>query len=321
MSAVAEADVMRLVLPYAVRAPSGHNAQPWSLMVRDDALLVYADRTRSLPVVDPEDRALAIGCGAAAELARLTLRHLGWAGRVQAVPDPDDPDLLARVSRGERFSPQAGDHALFEAIDERHTHRAAFADRPVADETLHAMLDAARSTLTDLRLVEPGEREELADLVAQGDRAQFADARFRAELASWVRPNSTLADDGIPGAALGMGDLASRAGPWVVRHLDTGRIQATKDRRAALTAPALVVVVTRADTPEDWVDAGQALARLLLHGAAVGVQASFLNQPIEVPALREQVRELLGVEGRPQLLLRLGHGAGAVTTPRRVTLP
>ena len=58
---------------------------------------------------------------------------------------------------------------------------------------------------------------------------------------------------------------------------------------------------TAGDEPVDWLRAGQALQRMLLTTTADGVAVSFLNQPIEVPELRAELRELLGT-GAPQLL-------------------
>ena len=50
---------------------------------------------------------------------------------------------------------------------------------------------------------------------------------------------------------------------------------------------------------------GQALQRTLLIAAATGVRASFLNQPVQVPALRTRLRALLGEPGEgPGRLLR-----------------
>jgi hypothetical protein len=62
---------------------------------------------------------------------------------------------------------------------------------------------------------------------------------------------------------------------------------------------------------------GQALQSVLLHARTENVWASFLNQPIEVPELREQLATLLGLAGFPQILLRLGYGEEVPPTPRR----
>ena len=46
---------------------------------------------------------------------------------------------------------------------------------------------------------------------------------------------------------------------------------------------------------------------MLLVACGLGLQASFLNQPVQVPALRFKLQHLLGRPGFPQVLLRLGY--------------
>ncbi|MBN2396352.1 MAG: hypothetical protein JXC36_07820 [Candidatus Atribacteria bacterium] len=53
------------ILYYASLAGSSHNSQPWKLEVYGvDSILVFADVTRNLPVVDPTSRELYISIGA-----------------------------------------------------------------------------------------------------------------------------------------------------------------------------------------------------------------------------------------------------------------
>lgn len=63
---------------------------------------------------------------------------------------------------------------------------------------------------------------------------------------------------------------------------------------------------TESDTVRDWLTAGQALQRVLLVACRHGLQASYLNQPIQVAALRRKLQALVG-GGVPQILMRLGY--------------
>jgi hypothetical protein len=306
------------VLRYAVRAPSGHNTQPWRFAISDDILHLYADRGRRLPVVDPSDRALVISCGAALAHAIVALRHFGYAGDPTPFPDPADRDLLATVGLGQAHRPEPDDHELFEAIGTRHTHRAAFETRSIPHPILAQLKRDTQRAGAAVHVFSGDEPQAaLAELVAEGDRTQFSDAGFRRELAAWVRPNHTRRPDGMPGYAFGISDLPSMLGPKVIATFDTGARQARKDEQLALTAPALIVLSTTGDTPSDWLTAGQAVAVLLLRATTHGLAASFLNQPIEVPPLRVQLRNVLGNSDSPQLLLRMGYGANDRPTPRR----
>lgn len=313
-----EEQIWTFLLRYAVRAPSGHNTQPWRFHIADRRLHLYADRSRALPVVDPDDRELVMSCGAALAHLTVAMRHFGYAGDVMPFPDPADPDLLASVGLGQARTPRPGDHQLFRAIDMRHTHRADFETRPVPHPTLAQLeRDTHKAGATLHAFTDDETKKAIATLVGEGDRTQFDDVGFRRELAGWLRPNRTRRPDGMPGYAFGISDLASVLGPTMVATLNTGASQARKDERLARTAPALMVLSTPDDTPADWLAAGRAVAVLLLRTAARGVAASFLNQPVEVPALRRQLGDLIGGSDSPQLLLRIGYAAPDRATPRR----
>lgn len=311
-------DKLRAAVKYAVLAPSSHNAQPWLFRVAAGALELYADRSRGLPVVDPKDRELIIGCGAALFNLEVGLRHFGNRPVISLFPDAGNPDLLARVSLDGQLEVTDEEHALFDAIRRRRTYRLPFAPRAVERRLLATLEVAAVHHGAWLKVFDGEEaRLALADLVAEGDRRQMADRRFRRELAVWMHPNRSRSHDGIPGYAFGFGDLMAAAGPLVVRTFDVGEGRAARDRELALGSPVLAVLGTAGDGQREWLAAGQALERMLLRAAVEGVGASYLNQPIEVPELRFDVQVLTGYMGYPQLLLRLGYDGEGKATPRR----
>jgi nitroreductase len=309
---------LRFILNYAVLAPSGHNTQPWLFSVHDDEVELRADRTRGLPVVDPEDRELIISCGAALYCLRVAMRHFGCEDEVEVLPDPDDPDLLARVRSVSDRSETEEERMLFQAIPKRRSNRGPFEDRQVPERLLSELQAAAGEEGAWLHLVEDEDsKHAIAQLIAEGDRIQLADKRFRRELALWMHPNRTKSRDGMPLYAFGFGELMSLAGPFVIRTFDTGKGQAAKDRQLAEGSPVLAILGTEDDAPPEWLATGQALARVLLGARAEGVWTSFLDQPIEVPELRPRLRAAIGQTGFPQLLLRMGYGPEVKPTPRR----
>ena len=303
---------------YAVLAPSPHNSQPWRFRIHGNVVELYADFTRALPVVDPENRELIMSCGAALLHLRIALRYFGHAYTVECLPDPDDPALLARVHLGFKCDTNAEDILLFNAILKRRTNRQAFLPDPVPDALLATLKRIAAEEGAWLQVLGSEEaRYGAADLVAEADRLQWADKQFRSELAEWLHPKRADARDGIPGYAQGDGALPAYAGPAVIRTFDLGKGQAAKHRDIALYSPVLAVLGTNTDTRADWLAAGQALANVLLRARVEDVWASFLNQPIEVAELRPQLASIIGRVGFPQLLLRLGFGPEVKPTPRR----
>ncbi|MFM9996180.1 MAG: Acg family FMN-binding oxidoreductase [Phycisphaerales bacterium] len=314
---------LRFMIGYAILAPSGHNAQPWLFRIAGDHLELLADRTRALPVVDPHDRALTIACGSALFNLRVAARHFGYQVGVELLPDPARHDLLARVALGERKTSNHAENTLFVAIPNRRTSRVPF-ERTTVDKKVIERLEAgAAAEGAWFRVVkERHDRHTVADLIADGDRMQFADKRFRRELASWLHSNRSHTHDGMPGYALGHGDLVSMIEPLVIRTFDVGKGVGAKDRDLAEHSPVLAVISTSGDGPADWLRAGQALEHVLLEATAAGLTASFLNQPIEVETLRPRLAKLVERAGDaslgfPQVLLRMGRAPEVKPMPRR----
>ena len=302
-------DWLRFAVRYAVLAPSSHNSQPWLFHFDGATLELYADRTRALPVADPHDRELVMSCGAALFHLRVALWHFGHRPRVKVLPDPHHPDLLARVQidTDDDAPAEPPGEALFAAIPRRRTHRLPFPPDPVFPVVVEEFERDARAEGAALvPVTDPHRRYRLAELVADADRLQFAAPAFRRELAAWMHWNRTRSRDGMPGCALGFGDIGSLAGPLAVRTFDLGDGRAARDRELADHSPLLAVVATPNDGPADWLAAGQALARVLLRGTANGVATSYLNQPVEVPECRAVLAADLGFGRVPQLVLRMG---------------
>lgn len=313
-----DAELLRFIVNYAVFAPSGHNTQPWLFSVKDAEMHLLADRSRALPVVDPHDRALTISCGAALDHLSVAARRFGHDLTIDELPS-NDSDHLATVRPRDSVTASSEDIALFEAIPNRRTTRAMFDSRNLAVTLLEACHVIAAENGTELTIIqEKAHRSEIADLVAEGDRIQFRDPRFRRELAAWVHSRRGATKDGMSGASFGMPDLLSPVGAMVIRTFDLGNGVAASDRKKIVEgSPVLAVFSTEDDESADWIATGRALSRVLLKLTASGATASFLNQPIEVEALRTRLGRLIGIAGMPQLLLRFGYGELVPASARR----
>jgi nitroreductase len=307
---------LRHLLQYAILASSSHNTQPWRFQLASDHVDVLADRQRALAVVDPHDRALVISCGAAIGMLLVAMRRFGHAGEVDLLPS-GDPDLLARVRQGPSYTPTSTDMLRFEAICQRRTTRTRFAEEAFPSALGQALQQIANSFGVEAVIPSPPVKQAVASLVAEGDRAQFANALFRRELGAWVHSRRSTSRDGISGTHFGMPDMLSPVGALVIRTFDMGNGIAAKDLEIASGSPALLLICTATDQARDWMTAGMAHAEMLLAITAAGLTTAYLNQPVEVDQLRSQLREVAGSFGIPQLLLRVGRGPKILPAVRR----
>jgi nitroreductase len=300
----------------AITAPSLHNTQPWFLASRDDGINLHADYSRHLARTDPRGRELVISCGAALFNLYLAMRHLGFAADVRMLPDPYRPGLLAQVNWGRFRRPDRYEESLFHTIARRHTHYGAFTGRHLPPMLAGELAAAAHVEHANLVVVGDGaKRNLLAELIRSAESAMCSDAATASELAQWVTTARAGRRDGVPPRA---------RQPDAIAFADRGFVLGQGQERPAevgcQAAPAFgtaVLLTTRGDRRLDWLLAGRALQRVLLHAAASDVSAAFHTQPLELPGPRNTIRMQVTGGMYPQVLLRLGYADHARLTPRR----
>ncbi|GAA0792849.1 Acg family FMN-binding oxidoreductase [Marinobacterium sediminicola] len=295
-----DADNLMSLIQHAVLAPSSHNSQPWRFRGLKHQLELHADLKRRLPVNDPDNRELHISCGCALMNLRVSAAHAGWGVSLELLPESAEPCLLARIS----LDAEPADSSLavlFDAMLLRRTYRNRF-----KKEALEPLLEESLIRAAEVEHCQPVVikddllRDALVELIREGDSLQWQNDAWRDELAQWLHA-------GRKGDGLAVPGLVAPLVRGVVRHFDMGKSVASQDSLLVEESPALILLSTEGDSPEYWLQAGQALQRLLLVAQRQGIQASYLNQPIQVAELRSRLKQQLGIAGFPQILLRLGY--------------
>jgi nitroreductase len=299
-------------------APSAYNSQPWTFRLVRGALELHADVSRARTIADPDEREMFLACGAALENVRIALRHMGREVDLTILPDRARPHFVARIRLGEHRHQTASEARYFAAIPRRRSSRSRLYPRPIPYGIAPALEHAVESAGAFLSYVHGTvAREALAHTIREADHAQARNARFRRELASWLRVNDTNLPDGIPGFAFGLSTPLAALAPHVLRTIPSEQMRAVRDDELALGAPLLGVVLTARDEPHDWVLAGQGIERALLSATSHGLSTGFMNQAIQLSRTRERMRRLLNTDRYPVAILRFGFGSEVRRTPRR----
>ncbi|GAA4473958.1 Acg family FMN-binding oxidoreductase [Phytohabitans houttuyneae] len=303
---------LRACLEDAVAAPSVHNTQPWRFRVCGGTIEVFADRGRRLDVLDPNGRELYISLGAAVFNLRAAMLARGRVPVLRLLPEPSEPDLVARVTVGPATRPPATAIMLADAIPRRHTNRQPFTDIPVPEEALTDLTVAADTERARLVITDPAARDAVLDVVRIAEQRRRHDPAYWRELSEWTRPGVERRD-GVPPEAFGPWDALE-----VVPIRDFSVVRPARRRKPVPfeRAPTIAVLYTRGDTPDEWLRGGQALQRVLLTATVRGLASTIMTQPVEVPHLRALLQD--ASDGyAAQAVLRFGYGPFSAASARR----
>jgi hypothetical protein len=300
----------------ATLAPSSHNTQCWTFALDADgrSIAINADPARRCPAVDPDDHHVFVSLGCAAEnLIQAALAH-GLRGDAQV-----DAGNAVRVS----LAPTTAQTTpLFTAIPLRQCTRGDYDGTPLTGEELSLLQAAGTSDTVRLLLLTERPAMELAlDYVIQGNTAQMADAAFVKELKAWIRFNGAAAvrtRDGLYSVASGNPSIPSWIGDVAFRWVFTAKDENDKYARQVRSSAGIAVFVGQAADKAHWVEVGRCYERFALQATALGIRNAFLNQPVEVAALRPLFAAAVGVAGeRPDLVVRFGRGPALPRSLRR----
>lgn len=329
-----ETDIRRKALSWAILAPNPHNMQPWLVELSvPGEITLYIDRTRLLPVTDPFNRQIVIGCGAFLELLMLALTVQGHAATADVFPDGEPRPLLddrplfrVRIARA-TTTPDP----LFAQAPQRRTDRGTYADKPIpaaAIAALNASVPAGPAVLT----VEtaPARVAMLRDLVYRGAEieAQTPAAHRESVERTFIGTRDVAAHpwgislDNPMMSALNMAGILTKA--KMETPGTTAYSEALKFLKvAAETSRGFTWIVTPDDSRTSQILAGRAYVRTNLAATGQGLAMHPWSQGLQEYATQKPVfdalhRELAPNGGRIQMLSRLGYSKAPVPpAPRR----
>jgi hypothetical protein len=302
------ASLGRELVRCATLAPSSHNTQCWkfALDANGRSISVLPDPARRCPAVDPDDHHVFVSLGCATEnLIQAALAH-GLQGDAQF-------DAAGNAVRVKLEPTRAQTTPLFTAIPLRQCTRGDYDGKALSSEELALLQRAGSSdTVRLLLLTERAAMEQTLGYVIQGNSAQLADAAFVKELKDWIRFNGSDAvrtRDGLYSVTSGNPNIPSWIGDLAFRWLVTAKGENDKYAQQVRSSAGIAVFVGQTADMAHWVEVGRCYERFALQATALGIRNAFLNQPVEVAALRPPFAAALGLSGqRPDLVVRFGRG-------------
>jgi hypothetical protein len=299
--------LQRELVHHAMLAPSSHNTQCWKFRLGSGRVSLLPDYSRRCPSVDPDDHHLFVSLGCAAEnLAQAAMAN-GLMAEAHFRPAAGDMLDIALTPTRPAASP------LFRAIPDRQCTRAEYDGRPLSAAELKTLERAARGAgMQVLLMTESSAMEDILEYVVQGNTTQMHDPAFVDELKAWIRFSESEAmrsGDGLFASASGNPTAPRWLGSRLFDLFFTPQRENDKYARQVRSSAGIAVFVSERNDKAHWLGVGRCYERFALQATAMGIRNAMLNQPVEVPELRPQFAQYLGIGGRrPDLVVRFGRG-------------
>ena len=301
---------------FATLAPSSHNTQCWKFRLQEQSITIEPDLSRRTPVVDPDDHHLFVSLGCATEnLVQAALANGLWA---DARFDPTGAGSVVVALEPTK----AVSSPLFQAITERQCTRGDYDGKPLSTAELRLLEQAGTGRGVHVMLLtERPAMEKVLEYVVSGNTAEMNNPAFVDELMAWIRFSAGEAaetGDGLYSGASGNPSLPRWLGSRVMGLFFTPKSENERYARQVRNSAGIAVFASSASDKAHWIEAGRCYERFALQATALGIRNAFLNQPVEVGAIRPQFASALGLGNqRPDLVVRFGRGPSMPMSMRR----
>lgn len=309
---------LKEILNYTIMAPSGHNTQPWKFKVEGNNIKMYPDFSRRLPAVDSTNRELFISLGCALENLTLAANEFGYDTNIAFEFSTEGPEYInINLTKG-----QPKHSALFKAIPIRQCTRNKYDGVKVIDSKLQKIKETCVQDGADVIIyANSPDVEKMLLLIKEGNTIQFKNKQFLGELKSWIRFSKSEAEekkDGLRSASLDNPSVPRWLGSLFMDLFLTVNSQNDKDEENVRSSAGLLLITTKNDDKESWINAGRVYQRFALLAASMNIKNAFMNQPVEVNELKIKLKKDFSLDGRsPQLLVRFGYSTTMPVSKRR----
>lgn len=308
-----ESDIHK-ILHYASLAGSSHNSQPWKVEVFEpDSIVVFADTSRMLKVVDPKGIELYISIGAFIENLDIAATSLGYKTEINIADIGLNQEMpLAGIKLLKSNLPHNPEK--LNELELRNTMRIPFDTRPIQHEDRVKLTSMAPGKIIFIPSDSPDGRF-VAEKEIEAYTIQAYQQEAQDELALWIRFSNKDVNskrDGLTPAGMGIKGI----GGFMVRNFfkpeDSKKESFVKSgvektQKQVENCGGWLLISTENDNVAEWISVGRIYERLNIQCRSLNLGFHPMNQLIEVPGTEKEVNDKLAQGRKIRFLARIGY--------------
>lgn len=299
------------ILYLASLAPSGHNAQPWTVTVLEPGhWIIGSAKDRWLPAVDPENRELFLSIGAFMENLIIAAGARGYEVETEIPAQrPENTEILnIRLTKREPL-----EYPL-QRITTRRTVRNNYLNKDIKDADIR-YLEGSGAEHVSYYPRESREGKYLREGTIEANRIQAYRDSAQVELSDWIRWSDKDAEKYRTGLTPESMEINGFAG-WFVRHFFDRKSVLKKSFREKTiktvvdqvkTSGGWLAITSKDSSIPSLIEAGRKFERIFLTARERMIAIHPMTQMLEELPMKNEAARELGVNGNIQFLLRIGY--------------
>lgn len=295
---------------YAIKAPSGHNSQPWKFKLDEDSIAIFPDYERILPVADPDNHELFISLGCALENLIIAAGYFGYHTDIEMkMEDPHNESIRVEFSSG---NTQNYDQ-LFKNIEIRQSTRNKYNKALIPPADIEKLKEAGnQDQVLFLLYTEPDQIEPVIEITKRATVLQLSKKEFIKELIQWIRFNRKTAKrtgDGLYSGAIGSPSVPKWFGEFFMKLVLDPKREARKNVNLMENSSGILIFIAKENNKEAWINLGRSFQRVGLMATSLKINHAHINSACEEIAARKKLAVVLQLkpEEEPLLIIRIGY--------------
>lgn len=297
------------ILAYASLAPSGHNAQPWTVHIVDRGhWRIGTDRQRWLPAVDPANRETTLSVGAFLENLIAAAGQFGYAVEYRVIAAAaTEPQLLELRLR----KASVVEYPLTR-LETRRTTRSGYSSDRIKNDDLQRITGGSSDVFYVAR--DTAQARYVAEATIDANRKQAYRDPAQQELANWIRWSKKEQEQHRNGLTPSGMEITGVAGWYVSTFYNRGDVMKKDFRETGIkqvvervAQGAGWLVLTGPSSIAGLIDTGRKFERIWLALRERGIAIHPMTQILEETSRVEDVARALGIDGTLQFILRVSY--------------
>lgn len=307
---------MEFLLRYAVLAPSSLNTQPWKFKLTSNSIIILADLSKQLRVVDPTRRDFYISIGCAITNITEAAKWFSLETTLN-IFNSDRFDKCAEVFI-KQSNQQPDEESLIDYIPRRFSDKGSYNKKGLSKKFHLALNNITNNYCSILLISDSNTKSKIIELVVESDKNIMSKHKFRKEISGWLKPNFTHSKFGMPGFTMGLNLFQSVVAPFVIKGLGSfAQIQSRKDKALLLSSPSFGVILTKNENKKSWLESGIIYEKLSLLATKESIRINPLSAIIEYSISNNSLKKLLKTNLFPTMFFRMGYSNNSeIHTPR-----